>query len=307
MFSLTSLRLRRFRLQPLSRETRKQLAAGAAAAKASSSIAPFAYTAGGPSASSSAPPLARLNPQAYNRTPVSEVVSGGDLKAYLAKFWIVVFSLSSGPTHAQQLAEVKRHLQWYGGRHRVVSLDRHIHAMSLLAQIKEWRAREEAAAQMELDERSRRVRGAGTSSHVHGFGGSAGDDPSASSISLESSATRSMYTRSNLTDFGQLFLSPSPLPAVFVNGHYLGGLEDLQMLEKQRKLKDIIQFGFEWKSSKFMKPMEDAHKDAALFKAQYVGAPVLKPVAMLPQVSTRFNVDDPFEGRIQRQRTPMMN
>lgn len=205
------------------------------------------------------------------------VRASGHLQDYLKAYWIITFSIDS--CHSAQIAEIHRHISWYGGNHRICSLDRHPFAKSLIRQIETVRSFEEQQAAVEFEEKQAKVR-----------------NGSNLSTSPSSSPSRKLFTRSNLTDFGRLYLSPTTLPAVFVNQHYLGGLEDLQMLERQKKLKDILQFGFEWKTNNFLAPVAGIHNDKALFKGQYVGDPVKRPIAMLPQVSTRFNVDDPYEA-----------
>lgn len=77
----------------------------------------------------------------------------------------------------------------------------------------------------------------------------------------------------------------SQMPILFVNKKLVGTLEDLQKLEEEKKLKDILQFGFEWKigaEKPFLMPA--ALGDKELFRGQYVGTPALKPVLRLPSL-----------------------
>lgn len=76
-----------------------------------------------------------------------------------------------------------------------------------------------------------------------------------------------------------------PLPILFVNKRLVGTLEDLQKLEAEKKLKDVLQFGFEWKLGREpLGPLPSAYNDKELFLGRYVGAPIAKPVMKLPSL-----------------------
>lgn len=117
------------------------------------------------------------------------------------------------------------------------------------------------------------------------------------------------------------------LPLVFVNKMLVGTVSDLRDLEARRQLKDIIHFGFKWKTggnpssrgafsgvseevyrhlplgveksrvdrvvadNPMLKPLPSLYGDTSAFKARHRGTPVLRPIQMLPQVSPSINVD----------------
>jgi hypothetical protein len=117
------------------------------------------------------------------------------------------------------------------------------------------------------------------------------------------------------------------LPLVFVNKALVGTVSDLKDLEARRQLKDIIHFGFKWKTggdpsargadtgaseevfrqlplsfekhridkvvadNPMLKSLPSLYDDTEAFKARYRGTPVLRPVQMLPQISPHINVD----------------
>jgi glutaredoxin len=82
------------------------------------------------------------------------------------------------------------------------------------------------------------------------------------------------------------------LPILFVNKKCVGGMEQLLALEEQRKLKDVLQFGFEWSSgAKMCGPLPSAIGDTSLFLGKYSGAPVSKPVMQLPRMHPNVGGD----------------
>ncbi|KAG8342330.1 hypothetical protein ERJ75_000872500 [Trypanosoma vivax] len=93
---------------------------------------------------------------------------------------------------------------------------------------------------------------------------------------------------------GQLAKASSTyeLPLLFVNKKLVGTLRNLEELEREKKLKDVLQFGFEWRAGGSAVPA-DGHKtlmgavpapygDVELFRGRYRGAPVARPVVALP-------------------------
>lgn len=75
------------------------------------------------------------------------------------------------------------------------------------------------------------------------------------------------------------------LPLLFVNKKIVGGMDAILRLEEERKLKDVLQFGFEWNSgSKLCGPLPSAFGDASLFLGKYSGSPIAKPVMQLPKM-----------------------
>ena len=117
------------------------------------------------------------------------------------------------------------------------------------------------------------------------------------------------------------------LPLVFVNKALVGTISDLKDLEARRLLKDIIHFGFKWKTggnptargaysgvseevfrrlpmgvekdridkiaddNPMLKSLPSLYGDTEAFKGRYRGTPVLRPIQMLPQISPNINVD----------------
>ena len=77
----------------------------------------------------------------------------------------------------------------------------------------------------------------------------------------------------------------SQLPILFVNKRLVGTLDDVVRLEKEKKLKDVLQLGFEWKAGQTLcGPLPSAYGDTSLFLGRYQGAPVAKPVMQLPRM-----------------------
>jgi glutaredoxin len=76
------------------------------------------------------------------------------------------------------------------------------------------------------------------------------------------------------------------LPILFVNKKLVGTIDDVLRLEEEKKLKDVLQFGFEWQvgGKSLCGPLPSAYQDKELFLGQYVGAPVMRPVTQLPQL-----------------------
>lgn len=78
------------------------------------------------------------------------------------------------------------------------------------------------------------------------------------------------------------------LPVLFVNKKFVGTLAEMQRLESDRLLKDVLQFGFKWKTmgksgdQLRLETLPSAFQDASLFRARYRGTPVAKPVVQLP-------------------------
>lgn len=88
------------------------------------------------------------------------------------------------------------------------------------------------------------------------------------------------------------------LPVMFVRGKCVGTLPEVQNLEKKRLLKDILQFGFQWKTGGGGGEIQTNHSlpshfhDKDLYRARYRGAPVAKPVVQLPSFSPLYKYRD---------------
>lgn len=81
------------------------------------------------------------------------------------------------------------------------------------------------------------------------------------------------------------------LPLLFVNKKFVGGMQQVLQLESDKKLKDVLQFGFEWSSgAKLCGPLPSAYGDTELFRGKYVGAPVAKPVMQLPKMHPHLEI-----------------
>ncbi|CAD2215834.1 hypothetical protein AGDE_01805 [Angomonas deanei] len=81
------------------------------------------------------------------------------------------------------------------------------------------------------------------------------------------------------------------LPILFVNKRVVGTVEDVKQYEEKKLLKDIVQFGFEWKTGfgsdgkpQPLNQLPSARNDAELFRGRYRGTPVAKPVVQLPSL-----------------------
>lgn len=79
------------------------------------------------------------------------------------------------------------------------------------------------------------------------------------------------------------------LPILFVNQRLVGTLSDVKRLEEGRLLKDVLQFGFEWKTggdagrgAPAHRALPSAYEDIELFRGRYRGPPVARPVVQLP-------------------------
>ncbi|EPY25127.1 hypothetical protein STCU_06829 [Strigomonas culicis] len=89
------------------------------------------------------------------------------------------------------------------------------------------------------------------------------------------------------------------LPVLFVNKKFVGTIHDVKALEEKRLLKDIVQFGFQWKTGsgadgvpQQLNQLPSAHGDTELFRGRYRGAPVARPVVRLPSLHPFHRVDD---------------
>lgn len=85
------------------------------------------------------------------------------------------------------------------------------------------------------------------------------------------------------------------LPILFVNRQCVGAIDRLHELNAMAKLKDVLQFGFEWPDLhteslrrgpygrvSMMRPRE---KDELMFRARYQGVPMKKEIMSLPKFS----------------------
>eukprot|EP00796_Vickermania_ingenoplastis_P012907 gene12909-8766_t len=78
------------------------------------------------------------------------------------------------------------------------------------------------------------------------------------------------------------------LPVLFVNKKFVGTISTIQELEKNKLLKDVLQFGFQWKTGVHssgdlaLHTLPAARHDTELFQARYRGTPVARPVVQLP-------------------------
>lgn len=89
------------------------------------------------------------------------------------------------------------------------------------------------------------------------------------------------------------------LPLLFVNQRLVGTIADVRSYEERRLLKDIVQFGFQWKTGadvdgapQPLNTLPSAYRDTELFRARYRGAPVARPVVQLPQLHPNHNEKD---------------
>lgn len=81
------------------------------------------------------------------------------------------------------------------------------------------------------------------------------------------------------------------LPLLFVNQKLVGTIADVRSYEERRLLKDIVQFGFQWKTGSAvdgapqqLHTLPAPYGDTELFRGRYRGAPVARPVVQLPQL-----------------------
>ncbi|AAZ12166.1 uncharacterized protein TEOVI_000092500 [Trypanosoma equiperdum] len=82
------------------------------------------------------------------------------------------------------------------------------------------------------------------------------------------------------------------LPLLFVNKKLVGTLRDVELLEREKKLKDVLHFGFEWRvggsvaatngQKSLMGALPAPYGDAEFFRGRYRGPPVARPVVSLP-------------------------
>ncbi|KAG5501847.1 hypothetical protein JKF63_04117 [Porcisia hertigi] len=81
------------------------------------------------------------------------------------------------------------------------------------------------------------------------------------------------------------------LPLLFVNQKVVGTIADVRSYEERRLLKDIVQFGFQWKTGaavgcapQQLHTLPSPYNDTELFRGRYRGSPVARPVVQLPQL-----------------------
>ncbi|KAG5476118.1 hypothetical protein LSCM4_05074 [Leishmania orientalis] len=89
------------------------------------------------------------------------------------------------------------------------------------------------------------------------------------------------------------------LPILFVNQKLVGTIDDVRSYEERRLLKDIIQFGFQWKTGaaldggpQQLNTLPSPYGDTELFRGRYRGAPVARPVVQLPQLHPHRRQED---------------
>ncbi|CBZ27911.1 conserved hypothetical protein [Leishmania mexicana MHOM/GT/2001/U1103] len=89
------------------------------------------------------------------------------------------------------------------------------------------------------------------------------------------------------------------LPLLFVNQKLVGTIADVRSYEERRLLKDIVQFGFQWKTGAALdcapqplNTLPSPYGDTELFRGRYRGAPVARPVVQLPQLHPHRRQDD---------------
>ncbi|KAK7201212.1 hypothetical protein NESM_000182800 [Novymonas esmeraldas] len=89
------------------------------------------------------------------------------------------------------------------------------------------------------------------------------------------------------------------LPLLFVNKKLVGTIADVRSYEERRLLKDIVQFGFEWKTGaaldgapQQLNTLPSPYGDTELFRGRYRGAPVARPVVQLPQLHPHRRPED---------------
>ncbi|KPI87231.1 hypothetical protein ABL78_3701 [Leptomonas seymouri] len=89
------------------------------------------------------------------------------------------------------------------------------------------------------------------------------------------------------------------LPLLFVNQRLVGTIAAVRSYEERRLLKDIVQFGFQWKTGASVEgapqplnTLPSAYRDTELFRGRYRGAPVARPVVQLPQLHPHHNDKD---------------
>lgn len=172
-------------------------------------------------------PQAPINPnKVYEKiykvpaVPRVSPFASSSVDAYVQKYWAVMFT--SSRSSAVRTKHMQHLVNWYCTRCKLVDLDHHTAARTLISQLQQ---------RMEQEQR------------------------------------------------------PATLPILFVNKRLIGTLEDVQQLEADKKLKDVLQFGFEWKLGREpLGPLPSAYADKELFLGRYVGAPVAKPVMKLPSL-----------------------
>ncbi|KPA86833.1 hypothetical protein ABB37_00887 [Leptomonas pyrrhocoris] len=89
------------------------------------------------------------------------------------------------------------------------------------------------------------------------------------------------------------------LPLLFVNQKVVGTIADVRSYEERRLLKDIVQFGFQWRTGagvggapQPLNTLPSAYRDTELFRGRYRGAPIARPVVQLPQLHPYHNEKD---------------
>ena len=105
------------------------------------------------------------------------------------------------------------------------------------------------------------------------------------------------------------------LPLLFVDKCCIGGADELHELEKKRKLKDVLQFGFVWPDTtetengphmgddrvirgkpRALGPLKPAFRDGDLFRAVYRGNPVAQRIGQPQTASYTRPGEVPFDG-----------
>lgn len=88
------------------------------------------------------------------------------------------------------------------------------------------------------------------------------------------------------------------LPLLFVKERLVGGIDEVRELERKRLLKDVVQFGFQWKTGasvdgapQALHTLPSAYGDTELFRGRYRGTPVARPVTQLPSLHPHYRGD----------------
>eukprot|EP00758_Cryptobia_borreli_P000659 Tbor_TRINITY_DN1393_c0_g1::TRINITY_DN1393_c0_g1_i1::g.12480::m.12480 len=206
---------------------------------------------------------------------------------YINRRWAVLFSTMS-PAYTMQQREMERVLEWYGLKYKKVLIDRHPHVDQLLTGMSKYISAAESKRLEVISNSPRSTEGA------LGFTPSFGKKFPSNSLSNSSNEKQSDLLRSKLISCrSNVPYTEKQLPLLFINKLFIGSIGHVKELEEARMLKDILHFGFEWKSNPngCLQPLTALYNDKSQFKGQYRGAPVSKPVTMMPQLSPHVNID----------------
>lgn len=205
-----------------------------------------------------------------------------ELSSYLAKHWALILCFSGGDVASREAtARMIRFTNWYCVKTKILRLDHHPFAKELQKQGYDL-------AQSQKTIIHHKPIGELANS---GNGYLQGEREGEGKEKEEEDSNELFTANRNTVAMGGNFA----IPALFVNKQFVGDMVTVQRLVDEKKFKDVIQFGFEWKDKPFSKALGDcrlpsANNDTTMFRSNWKGGDKLlkgAPMVSLPKFSRK--------------------